>query len=81
MLCNFIQIGFAKVSQATLREIDIKALKNFSSMLDDGNCTNIVFVENVSHQESSDAVKSMFLDFVSDNTHANYFTHISIRYW
>ena len=62
-------------------EIGIKALKNFPSMLDDGDCTNIVFIENLSHEETSDAAKSMFVNFVSDTTCAKYFTHISIRYW
>ena len=50
-------------------------------MLDDGDCTNIVFIENLSHEETSDAAKSMFVNFVSDTTCAKYFTHISIRYW
>ena len=81
VFCHFTHIGFAKVSQEIFREIGIKALKNFPSMLDDGDCTNIVFIENLSHEETSDAAKSMFVNFVSDTTCAKYFTHISIRYW
>ena len=76
----FVAKGLGQPISHMFCEIGIKALKNFPSMLDDGDCTNIVFIENLSHEETSDAAKSMFVNFVSDTTCAKYFTHISIRY-
>ena len=60
-------------------ETGLKSLTNFPSILHDGNCTNIVFIEDLRYQESSDAITDMFLKFVSDNKCANYLTYLSIR--
>ena len=58
----------------------MKAFTNFPSILHDGNCTNIVFVEDLRHQESFDAIRHMFLDVMTEEAYTNYLTYITIRY-
>ena len=57
----------------------MKALTNFPSILHDGNCTNIVFVEDLRHQESFDVIRHMFLNVIKGEDYSNYLTYITIR--
>ena len=78
-LCDFYLICSALVFHEWWKDIGIKALTNFPSILHDGNCTNIVFVEDLRHQESFDAIRQMFLNVMTEEAYSNYLTYITIR--
>ena len=78
-LCDFYLICSALVFHEWWKDIGMKALTNFPSILHDGNCTNIVFVEDLRHQESFDAIRHMFLDVMTEEAYTNYLTYITIR--
>ena len=79
-LCDFYLICSALVFHEWWKDIGMKALTNFPSILHDGNCTNIVFVEDLRHQESFDAIRHMFLNVMTEEAYINYLMYITIRY-
>ena len=80
-LCDFYHICSALVFHEWWKNIGMKALTNFPSILHDGNCKNIVFVEDLRHQESFDVIRHMFLNVMTEDEEAytNYLTYITIR--
>ena len=75
-LCDFYLICSALVFHEWWKDIGMKALTNFPSILHDGNCTNIVFVEDLRHQESFDAIRHMFLNVMTEEAYINYLMYI-----
>ena len=78
-LCDLYLICSALVFHEWWKDIGMKALTNFPSILHDGNCTNIVFVEDLRHQESFDVIRHMFLNVMNKEAYTNYLSYITIR--